>query len=385
MNEHPLIETQVAANLTCPPDGLLELGWSEFFAAAFEPYAGTDRVPARVLRESRGIYHVAGQGGELTAQVSGHFRHNTFTKEDFPSVGDWVVVEAPPGAANGTIHAVLPRRSCFSRRVLTATEENIIAANVDTAFLVFALDGTRSFNLQKIERYLTLAWDSGASPVVVLNKADLCDDVPAHLDAAETVAPGAPVHAMSAAADEGVGQLSAYLGPGRTVVFLGPSGVGKSTLINRLLGVDGLATGDVRTADMRGRHTTTWRELVVLPTGGVLVDTPGMRDIQLWADEEAVQTAFADIEELSANCRFPDCRHDREPGCAVRAALEDGTLPPKRYDNYPKLQREVQRLARRRQEKQRITERAQRREVTERSRKRTKRRWKARMAEETEL
>jgi ribosome biogenesis GTPase len=297
------------------------LGWSPFFAEAFAPYEPEGLTPARVAVQERGAVVLFTTEG--TAQARGH-----------AATGDWVAFDRE----RGEIHAVLPRRTRFSRKEPWLTEEQVVAANVDTAFLV--TDCGRDFKPRRLERYLTATWDSGADPVIVLAKSDLADDVSETVAEAEAVAFGVPVHAVSSVTGEGLEALDPHLVPGRTVVLLGSSGVGKSTLANRLLGEELLATGDVR-RDGRGRHTTTHRELVRLPAGALLLDTPGMRELQLWADESALEETFADIAELAAQCRFNDCAHSTEPDCAVREALETGELDDGRWGNYVKLQREL--------------------------------------------
>ncbi len=320
-----------------------ELGWDSHFESRFEAYRGEGLVPARVAREDRQMYAVLCEDGELTAEVSGRLRHEAQGKDAFPAVGDWVAIASRPEEGKATIHAVLQRRSAFSRKVAGGnTEAQIVAANVDTVFLVSGLDG--DFNMRRIERYLTVAWDSGANPVVVLNKADLCDDVATRMGEVEAVAFGVPIHAVSALDDTDTDALRSYLGTGKTVAFLGSSGVGKSTLVNSLIGTERQATAAVRDDDSRGRHTTTRRELIRCPAGGVLIDTPGMRELQLWADEEGLKRTFDDIEELAVQCRFGDCGHQSEPGCAIQEALADGTLDEARYRSYTKLQRELQHL-----------------------------------------
>jgi ribosome biogenesis GTPase len=255
------------------------------------------------------------------------------------------------------IHAVLPRKSKFSRKVAgERTEEQIVAANVDTVFIVNGLDGGRSLNMRRIERYLTLAWDSGATPVIVLNKADLCSDIDPVIQEVETIAIGTPIHAVSARERTGLDSLNTYLSEGRTVAFLGSSGVGKSALINALLGVEKQKTGEVREDDRMGRHTTTGRELILIPGGGIVIDTPGMREIQMWAGEDNLQKSFSDIELLAGECRFSDCSHNAESGCAVKAAIERGDLDPARLDSYHKLQGELRYLAFREQHSERLYE-----------------------------
>lgn len=327
------------------------LGWSPFFAEAFEPYEPEGLIPGRVAVQERGavvLFTIAG-----TVQARGH-----------AVAGDWVAFDEERGA----IRAVLPRRTRFSRKEPWLTEEQVVAANVDTAFLV--TDCGRDFKPRRLERYLTATWDSGADPVIVLAKSDLAEDVPETVAAAEAVAFGVPVHAVSSVTGEGLDALDPYLAPGRTVALLGSSGVGKSTLANRLLGEELLATGDVR-RDGRGRHTTTHRELVQLPGGALLLDTPGMRELQLWADESALEETFGDVAELAAQCRFSDCAHGSEPGCAVRAALADGRLPEVRWESYRKLQRELRSLAIKQDARLRSEARKERRRFA-RSRRKTK-------------
>jgi ribosome biogenesis GTPase / thiamine phosphate phosphatase len=304
---------------------LKALGWSPFFAEAFEPYEPEGLIPGRVAVQERGAVVLFTTRG--TVQARGH-----------AVAGDWVAFDEERGA----VRAVLPRRTRFSRKEPWLTEEQVVAANVDTVFLV--TDCGRDFKPRRLERYLTATWDSGADPVIVLTKSDLADDISETVAEAEAVAFGVPVHAVSSVTGEGLEALDPELVPGRTVVLLGSSGVGKSTLANRLLGQELLATGDLR-RDGRGRHTTTHRELVRLPGGALLLDTPGMRELQLWADESALEETFADVAELAGRCRFSDCAHGSEPGCAVRAALADGTLPQIRWESYRKLQRELRALA----------------------------------------
>lgn len=288
----------------------------------------------RVLLQERGLYRVACGAGERMAEVSGRLRHHARGAEDFPAVGDFVWLE-DGGQGNAIIHGILPRRSVFVRRAAGAgCAEQVVAANIDTVFICMALNG--DFNLRRLERYLAVAWDSGAVPVVVLTKADLCGDIADRLIAVGEVAAGAQVLTVSAVEADGWRALLPYIGGGKTVALIGSSGVGKSTLINRLLGEERLATNGLR-GDDKGRHTTTRRELLMLETGGMVIDTPGMRELGLWAVDEGVEQSFADIEALAALCRYRNCSHLSEPGCAVREAVETGALSQERLQSYRKL------------------------------------------------
>ena len=328
-------------------DRLRALGWDDGFAAAFAPFADRS-VPGRIILDYQKIYRVSIGTGDVLARVRGRLRHQADRRDQFPAVGDWVALTPGRGPDDqGTIDALLPRRSRFSRKVAgETTEEQVVAANIDTVFLVTGLD--HDFSLRRIERYLTTAWDGGARPVIVLNKADLVDDIAAVVRDVEAVASGAPIHAMSSKTGEGVDALHAYLGFGQTGAFLGSSGVGKSTLVNRLRGDQRQRTAEVRESDSKGRHTTTHRELLELPGGGLLIDTPGMREMQLW--EGSLEDAFADIHALASGCHFRDCRHDTEPRCAVAHAAEHGALDPARLDSFRRLQRELAAQARRQDE-----------------------------------
>jgi ribosome biogenesis GTPase / thiamine phosphate phosphatase len=321
---------------------LHDLGWDDRWAADFAPHARSGLAPARVTIEFNHIVRVAGADGELQAQHAGRILHRATGRHELAAVGDWVALKRAPGERTGTIEEVLPRRSKFSRKVAgELTQEQVVAANIDTVFLVMGLDG--DFNPRRLERYLTVAWDSGADPVVLLSKADLCEERDARR--LEIEALGAPTHLVSARSGLGLDAIGAYLKPGRTVALLGSSGVGKSTLINRLLGEERLVTREVRKSDDRGRHATSMRQLLTLPSGGLVIDTPGMRELQLWDSAGGLGATFADVEELGAACRFGNCGHVSEPGCAVRAAVEEGRLPRKRLESYHKLQKELVALA----------------------------------------
>jgi ribosome biogenesis GTPase / thiamine phosphate phosphatase len=317
---------------------LESLGWGEPFASAFAPYAERGWQPARVGVEHRSLYLVLTGTQELEAKLSGRLRLQLEESGDRPVVGDWVAIK-PQASGSSTIHARLPRRSQFSRKTAgRSAEEQVMAANIDTVFLATSI--TDDLNPRRLERYLLLAWESGATPVIVVTKADQSENPLEVASSLDAVARGVPVHVISSRTGFGVAALEPYLGPGRTVAVLGSSGVGKSTLINRLLGAEHLRTAEVRD-DGRGRHTTTYRELVRLPGGALIIDTPGLRELQLWEADTGLQEAFADIEELSANCRFTDCRHESEPGCAVLAAVESGLLPADRLDSYLRLRKEL--------------------------------------------
>lgn len=328
------------------PQNLGVLGWSHFFEAQFQQLNIPDTVPARVVSESKDLFQVQGADGVLTAEIAGKMRYLSEADSLYPAVGDWVALKTLADERKGIIQAVLPRKSKFSRKVAgERTAEQIVAANVDTVFIVSGLDGGRSFNLRRIERYLTLAWGSGAAPVMVLNKADVCPGVENFIREVEAIAPGVSVHAVSARQRTGLEALKSYLSESCTVAFLGSSGVGKSALINALLGREKQQTGEVRSDDRMGRHTTTRRELLLVPSGGMVIDTPGMREIQMWAGEDDLQGTFEDIETLAKACRYKDCGHGAEPGCAVSAAIERGELDPGRLESFRKLRHEVSYLA----------------------------------------
>jgi ribosome biogenesis GTPase / thiamine phosphate phosphatase len=325
---------------------LQALGWDTGWAQTFEPFAGDGARPARVVAVHRETSIVRDAAGDRPAGVSGSFRYSALAQSDFPTVGDWVALDG-----TDVVSAVLPRRSAFtrmaadgSRRGSSLDDEQVMASNIDLALLVAGLDN--DFNLRRIERYLAVAWSSGIDPVVILNKADLADDVDGRLIAVDAIAPGVTTIAVSAWTGQGLDVLRSHLRPGATAAILGSSGVGKSTLVNALLGEARQATAEVRGSDSRGRHTTTHRELFELPGGALLVDTPGIRALEVLGAETGVEAAFDDILDIAATCRFSDCRHDGEPGCAIRAALDDGRLTEDRLASHRKLERETARIAR---------------------------------------
>ncbi|WP_027410715.1 ribosome small subunit-dependent GTPase A [Anoxybacteroides tepidamans] len=331
------------------------LGWNGFFQESFNSYDNEEFLAGRVILEHKRLYRIMTEHGELLGHLAGKLRYQAASREDLPAVGDWVVIRPQLDENKATIQAVLPRKSKFSRKAAgDRAEEQIVAANVDIVFLVSALN--QDFNVRRIERYLILAWESGAKPVIILNKADLCPDVDDRIAEVESVAFGVPIHPISALHEDGLEALQPYLEPGQTVALLGSSGVGKSTLMNRLLGEARQDVQEVREGDDRGRHTTTYRELFVLPSGACVIDTPGMRELQLWEGESGLTETFEDIQQLASQCYFRDCQHQSEPKCAVKAAIADGRVAQERYDSYLKLQRELAFFERKANKKAQIEE-----------------------------
>jgi ribosome biogenesis GTPase len=343
---------------------LLGLGWDDAWARVFADHAPAGTVPARVTIEFNHIYRVVTEDGELQAQLAGRLRHQAAGRHELAAVGDWVAVRPITQERTGLIEMVLPRRSKFSRKVAgELTEEQVVAANIDIVFLVMGLD--HDYNLRRLERYLLMSFESGARPVVLLSKADVTDDVAGRMAEVQAIAPGVPVHATIAVRrqleggtmlEPDVHIVEQYLGEGRTGTLLGSSGAGKSTLINALLGEPVLKTAAVRASDSRGRHTTRHRQLIVLPGRGLLIDTPGMRELQLWDVTEAAKDTFEDIEDLAESCHFTNCRHKDEPRCAVKAAVAEGAIAAERLASYHKLQDELRDLEAKRDARAQIEE-----------------------------
>lgn len=342
---------------------LEHLGWNQTFQNYFEAYKQDGYTVGRVVLEHKNLYRVLSEDGEVLAEISGKYRFSTSGREDFPAVGDWIVMTTRMDEGKATIHHLLPRFSKFSRNIAgRTTEEQIVAANVDIVFIVQSLN--QDFNPRRLERYLLMAWESGANPVVVLTKADLCEDIENYKRQVDSVAFGVPVHSVSVVNEMGLEELNPYLVTGKTVALLGSSGAGKSTLTNCFLGENRQMVQEIREEDGKGRHTTTYRELLMLPEGGLIIDTPGMRELKLWEADSGFSNSFQDIESLANECQFRDCTHKNEPNCAVVRAIEEGNLEKSRLQSYFKLQKELAFLDRKTDKKAQLAEKSKWKKIT---------------------
>ena len=320
---------------------LKELGFDSYFEANYNTLTDGEFEVGRIAVEHKNIYKVLTEYGEILAEISGKMNYKAQGGGDYPAVGDWVLLQIIDQEQKGIIHGILPRKSKFSRNEAgDRNKEQIVAANIDHIFIVNALNC--DFNLRRIERYLTLVWDSGAKPVIVLNKADLCNKlgIEKKLSEVQSVAFGVPIHVISCMDGRGFSELEEYCKVGETIALLGSSGVGKSSIINKIYGKERQSTAEIREGDDKGRHTTTYRELILIPDGGLIIDTPGMREIQLWGVGSGIKNTFSDIKKLAQGCKFNDCTHSHEPGCAVKKAIEKGEITEDRLMSYYKLLRE---------------------------------------------
>lgn len=354
---------------------LEELGWNEYFEKRYVKCKNIDCFPARVAMRNRDYYLLIYENGNISAKLSGRFKHIHSFEGEFPVVGDWVAIQVREGSSNAIIQEMIPRKTCFSRKPAVsggrkirngvvqggATVEQVLAANINTVFIVTGLDS--NFNISRIERYLTVTSGSGAKPVIILNKADLCSNMDEYLFKVKKVAPNIPVHCISVISGIGTEILTGYMEAGKTLAFLGSSGVGKSTIINFMFGEEKQITKTTSVANGKGRHTTTCAELLVHESRCMLIDTPGLRELKLWCDEKAVEESFEDVLFLVRQCKFNDCRHDSEPGCAIREALQNGQLSLQRLDNFKKLFREVKDLEVRKKQKELYLARTLKRET----------------------
>lgn len=318
-------------------------GWTNYFKKRFSLLEDPCLIPGRIVKESKHLYEIETESGRYKGKVSGHYMYNALDASEYPTIGDWVALKITNDTA--VIHKLIDRKSAFSRKKAgIEASEQIIAANVDTVFLVFALEGGRNYSSGAIERFLTRAWDSGATPVIVLNKSDLCKNCQDYVSQTESVAPGVTIHLTSTITGQGIEDLKQYVKPGETMVFIGFSGVGKSALINTLYGHELMKTGTIRQNDLKGKHTTTHKELFLMEGGGILIDSPGLKELQLWGSSDTLNESFDDIIKIGEFCRFSDCSHRGEPGCAVQLALSNGEIKHRRYENYQDMKKELEYL-----------------------------------------
>lgn len=320
-----------------------DYGWNKHFEEKFAAANIKNTIPARVSVQYARTVKVLSNEGETKAIFSGRIRHNAKSRQDYPVVGDWVCLKLVPGSSKAFVQELLPRKTALVRKSAgAATSIQVIAANIDTVFIVSSLDN--NFNVRRIERYLALVYESGANPIIILNKADICNDIDSKLEELKPITADIPVHATSIKQENGLDCITQHISPGHTIALVGSSGVGKSSIINKLYGEDILKVQAVRESDSKGMHTTTRRELIIMPNKGILIDTPGMRELQLWGSGAGVNDSFEDIDGYSQECRFADCAHQKEPGCAVKAALDKGTLLQERYESYLSLINELKAL-----------------------------------------
>lgn len=318
---------------------LEQFGWNNFFEKQFSNFSGKEYKAGRVAIENKSNFILYTEDGELTGELSGRFHFNAEVSSDYPAVGDWVVIRVIPDERKAIIEHVLERKNKFSRKAAgSTTDEQIISANADIIFIVSSLN--QDINLRRLERYMSLAIENNTEPVLILSKSDVCDNIEEKLAEVRSIAAGKGIHTICAKENKGVDELRKYFEGNRTIAVVGSSGTGKSTLINCLAGSDEMEVSGISLYKDKGRHTTSHRELVILKSGGLIIDTPGMREIQLWEGSEGISSTFEDIEEYIEMCRFSDCKHDTEPGCAVKQAIDEGTLDEKRFNSYLKLQRE---------------------------------------------